>query len=148
LETDRPPESPMAIDPVASWRIFIGLCVLLAGGSIAVFVFRPKPAPVPAEIAANPKLARGYEIYLERCASCHGATGRGDGPTARVLTGPPPGNLTDADWKHGDRPEQVERVIGEGVRDTAMPGWDQTLSREDVRAVTAYVYHLAGRHVP
>ncbi len=138
----------MALDAAASRRMFFGLLATVAGGVLAFRVFRAKPKPAPVAIAANPKLLRGSEIYQERCASCHGATGRGDGPTARVLQGPPPGNFTNAHWKHGDRPDQVERVIGAGVRDTAMPGWDQTLSRGDMQAVLAYVYHLAGRPVP
>jgi hypothetical protein len=34
-------------------------------------------------------VALGRQIYLERCASCHGLTGEGDGPVARALTTPP-----------------------------------------------------------
>ena len=36
--------------------------------------------PPPPEVAADPLLVRGREIYLDRCASCHGPSGRGDGP--------------------------------------------------------------------
>ena len=48
----------------------------------------------------------------------------------------------------GVRPEQVEEVIAVGVPNAAMPGWKGTFGSEGVRAVTAYVYHLAGREVP
>jgi cytochrome c oxidase cbb3-type subunit 3 len=75
-------------------------------------------------------------------------SGRGDGPIAKGLAGPPVGDLTDKTWKHGDRPEQVVGVVSAGVRDTAMPGWKGTFGPEDIRAVSAYVYHLAGRQVP
>src|ERR687887_1812459 len=52
-------------------------------------------ASVPPEYAdtraaqsvwANPDvLARGREIYLARCAVCHGQDGKGDGPAAAAL---------------------------------------------------------------
>lgn len=38
-------------------------------------------APVMAQDAAA-----GKETYLRYCATCHGAEGRGDGPTAAILT--------------------------------------------------------------
>ena len=98
-------------------------------------------------------VALGGQIYSGQvgaagCTGCHGQTGRGDGPTARTLTGPPVGNLTDAEWKHGDRPGDVLDVILNGVRDTAMNGWGPYLPAHDARAVAAYVYHLGGRVVP
>lgn len=41
---------------------------------------RVNPVPPSAEAAA-----RGREIYRKECASCHGNTGRGDGPKAAEL---------------------------------------------------------------
>ena len=58
------------------------------------------------------------------------------------------GDLTDKFWKHGDRPDQVLSVVSDGVKDTAMSGWKGVFGREGVRAVSAYVYYLAGREVP
>lgn len=34
---------------------------------------------------AAPSIARGAPLYAQDCSSCHGATGRGDGPLARTL---------------------------------------------------------------
>ncbi|MGC1678477.1 MAG: c-type cytochrome [Candidatus Binataceae bacterium] len=34
-------------------------------------------------------VAHGRAIYQQYCASCHGLTGEGDGPMARVLNSPP-----------------------------------------------------------
>ena len=81
--------------------------------------------------------------------SCHGAEGKGNGPIAQGLgSGPPPGDLTRANWKHGDRPEEVWNVVARGVPGTAMAGWRDALGEEGLRAVTAYVYYLAHRPVP
>jgi cytochrome c oxidase cbb3-type subunit 3 len=145
---DKEPELPLGIDPVASRRIFLGMLGLLAGGALALTLLRTPPPPPPAAIADDPLLVEGRSVYLARCLSCHGESGRGDGPIAKGLAGPPVGDLTDADWKHGDRPNQVFAVVAQGVRDTAMPPWNTALGDRELRGVTAYVYYLAGRPVP
>jgi cytochrome c oxidase cbb3-type subunit 3 len=89
----------------------------------------------------------GREAYLERCVSCHGPNGRGDGPIAKGLSGPPPRDFSGA-WRHGERPEEVLRVVAKGVEGTAMPGWAGTFTDRQVRAVSAYTYYLGGRRVP
>jgi mono/diheme cytochrome c family protein len=142
------PELPLRIDPVISRQIFLALLALCAGGVASVALFRTHPSPPPAAIAGEPLLAEGHAVYLARCVSCHGETGRGDGPIAGQLPPPPVGDLADAEWKHGDRPDQVRAVVAQGVPETAMPGWKTTLTERELRGVTAYVYYLAGRPVP
>src|SRR4051812_3284441 len=138
----------MGIDPVASRRIFLGMLALVAGAALAYNLLGKPAGPPPAAIAGDPLLVRGRTIYQSRCLSCHGEAGRGDGPTARSLLGPPVGDFTDATWKHGDRPEQVVGVVARGAEKTAMPGWGGVLDDRDLRAVSAYVYYLAGKPVP
>jgi len=64
------------------------------------------------------------------------------------LLGPPPGNLSDSTWKYGDQPGQVLNVLRNGAPNSAMPAWKTSLTEEQLRAVAAYVYYLAGREVP
>jgi cytochrome c oxidase cbb3-type subunit III len=135
-------------NPVVSLSIFVCLVLLVVAGVLAFSWLKPSASPPPKEIADDPLLVRGREVFLDRCASCHGQTGLGDGPTAKGLPGPPVGNLTDAEWKHGDAPEKVLAVINVGVKDSQMPGWGRLIRAGDVKAVAAYVYHLAGRPVP
>ena len=132
---------------VARW-VILGAVVLVVAAAAAFTLLKTPPSPPPPEIASDPLLVTGRELYLARCVSCHGISGRGDGPIAKGLAGPPVGDLTDEIWKHGDRPEQVVGVVSAGVRDTAMPGWKGTFGPEDIRAVSAYVYYLARRPVP
>ena len=45
---------------------------------IAAFLSR-LDAPLPADIGSGDDLAEGARVFVARCASCHGATGQGDG---------------------------------------------------------------------
>jgi cytochrome c oxidase cbb3-type subunit 3 len=124
---------------------------MLGIAGAAGFLYRALSAPVPPpppRVAADPFLLQGRAIYLNRCASCHGQDGRGDGPIAAYVFGPPVGNLSDGRWKHGDKPEGVLGVISKGVPGTRMAGWDQVLEPEELRAVTAYIFCLAQKEVP
>ena len=142
-------DSPMAgVDPTASRLIVLAMLVLIAGGVGAFRMLSKPPPPPPPEVAADALLTQGRAIYLGRCATCHGNLGRGDGPIAGHLIGPPVGNLTDDNWKHGDRPDQVLAVIGQGVPNTRMEGWSRVLDPPELRAIAAYVYYLAKRPVP
>jgi cytochrome c oxidase cbb3-type subunit III len=100
-------------------------------------------------VAKDPLLFQGRDIYLKNCATCHGDLGRGDGPNAKNLKGRGPGNLTQpSTWRRGDRAAAVMHVISEGSEGTSMPGWKLALKPDGLRAVSAYVYYLAGRPVP
>jgi cytochrome c oxidase cbb3-type subunit 3 len=136
------------VNPAASLSIFVCLALIVAAGVLAFTWLKPSATPPPQEIADDPLLVRGREVFLDRCASCHGAKGLGDGPTAKGLPGPPVGNLTDAEWKHGDAPEKVLAVIKVGVKDSQMPGWGNLIRPGDIKASAAYVYYLGGRPVP
>ncbi len=69
--------------------------VLVALTGLAAFAAAPDPepwnAPVRAAHRKNPVLAdaasiaAGKALYAQECASCHGDTGKGDGPSAKDL---------------------------------------------------------------
>ena len=121
---------------------------LMAAGVVAYRMLSKPAGPAPPEVARDALLAQGRVIYLARCVACHGLDGRGDGPLAGNLVGPPVGDLSDQEWKHGDRPEQVLAVIGQGVPNSRMDGWSRVLDPPELNAVAAYVYYLAKRPVP
>lgn len=148
MSVDDPAGASSGPDPNPARYILLGMAILVIAGAVAFSLLRRPIGPPPAAIAGDPLLVEGREIYLSRCVSCHGPNGRGDGPIAKGLTGPPPRDLTSAEWKHGDRPEQVLQVVIQGVKDTSMPGWKGTLSASELKAVSAYVFYLAGRTVP
>jgi mono/diheme cytochrome c family protein len=63
-----------------------------------------------APVFANVDAAEG--LYVRHCAECHGAAGKGDGPTASVLTKSPT-DLTDRElWTALSRDEVTRFVLG------------------------------------
>lgn len=53
------------------------------------------------------------KIWRERCATCHGVDGDGDGPQARHLATKPRA-LSDRQWKNSVTDEHLRKVIVEG----------------------------------
>jgi high-affinity iron transporter len=86
-------------------------------------------------------LERGAEVFRQRCASCHGDAGRGDGPAARGLT-PPPADLGDAKVMGAKTRVDIYRQLLLGVAGTAMPSFERTLPDDDRWAVAAFALTL------
>jgi high-affinity iron transporter len=89
-----------------------------------------------------PSLARGAAVFKEQCIQCHGATGRGDGPKARHLEGPPPADLADPTSMADVSPVDAYRKVTIGVAGTGMPEFEESLSPEDRWAVATYIATL------
>ena len=125
-----------------------GVVSLLLVASLGFIWFMQSSPPPPSEIADDPVLVRGFQIYTTRCASCHGPTGRGDGPLAKGLAGPPPRNLVEDRWKHGESADEVLAILTDGVKDSAMPAWGGVFGQADLKNVAAYVFHISERAIP
>jgi cytochrome c oxidase cbb3-type subunit 3 len=126
----------------------LGFLGLVLAGVAALLLMRPEPAAVPTAVSTDPLLTLGQEVFIERCAICHGRSGVGDGPMARGITNPPVGNLTDGDWRHGSEPGEILAVVRDGVPNTQMQPFRNALEPRSLQAVTAYVLYLTGRPVP
>jgi len=84
----------------------------------------------------------GKAKYDALCASCHGATGKGDGAAAAFLD-PRPGDWTSAARADQTTAGQKVWLIANGVGGgSAMPGFSGTLSEEETWAVVAYIETL------
>jgi mono/diheme cytochrome c family protein len=72
----------------------------------------PEPAAATAEAhgAVAPDVAKGKEIFAQRCVPCHGATGHGDGPASASLD-PKPRNFADAAWQKQVTDEYIEKIV-------------------------------------
>jgi high-affinity iron transporter len=88
----------------------------------------------------RPDLAQGARLFQSLCVSCHGAQGRGDGPSAAAIK-PPPEDLQGPKLLS---PYQVYGTVTFGVRGTAMAPF-VWLSDEERWALGFYVVSL--RHL-
>lgn len=98
----------------------------------------PKPkvaVTVKADLATlardEKRVTAGTMLFAIHCATCHGESAEGK-------IGP---NLTDAEWKFGDEPEEIVASIA-GGRPGGMPAWGNVLKPEELTDVAAYIYSL------
>jgi len=128
-----------------------GFVVILAGGyvyaqeqrnGVPLDVVNVR-SPVPADAAS---LARGEQIYQQAgCVSCHGDTGRGDGPAGLRLVPRPADFRVHMAAGHTDG--QLFFWVTAGVQNTAMPAFDDRLSVEERWDVINYIRTFANSNV-
>lgn len=80
-------------------------------------------------------------LYVQRCSTCHGDTGEGDGLGGGALT-PPPRDFSDAAWQRATSDDEIRFVIrhgGEaaGLSSGMAPNTD--LSDADLDALVVYI---------
>ncbi|MCA9045128.1 MAG: cytochrome c [Planctomycetaceae bacterium] len=108
--------------------------------------------------ATPESIARGRQLYLDvnnKCASCHGDAGFGDGPQNYAFTPGKPGPGLYDDWNNPVKPRNLHTGIYRGgrrpydlfcrirasVKGTPMPKFD-TMKEEDVWDLVNYVYSI------
>jgi len=107
--------------------------VALSLAGLAVFVgvviyFTTRPTEVVT--------VEGRDLFVRYCVSCHGVSGKGDGPAAAALQ-PPPADLTRLGERYGEQ-QPLRHIIAaiDGRRpirahgEAAMPVWGQVFERE------------------
>jgi mono/diheme cytochrome c family protein len=112
----------------------------VGGATVADAYRRRLPNPVPADAAS---LARGQEIYQESCASCHGISGRGDGP-AGVMLRPRPADFR-VHMAAGHTDQELFEWVTNGVQGAAMPPFKDGLTEEGRWHVINYIRTFAER---
>jgi mono/diheme cytochrome c family protein len=100
------------------------------------------PPPVDAD--------RGVLLYRQLCATCHGRSGKGDGPAARRME-PRPRDFNAAQYKLRSTepgstavPLDLFRTISTGMPGTSMPAWSG-LSSDDRWQLVYYLQTLTDR---
>ena len=94
-------------------------------------------APVQSVSLAPADLVAAEQIYQAHCVSCHGASGRGDGPAAGALK-PSPVNF------HVRQPSsrRAWTALTVGIPGTSMPAWKNRLTQEQLKLLVPYVQQM------
>jgi len=130
---------------VASVMILAGCAGAASPGPTVTATPLPLPTLDPGQVA------RGRQIYLQNCASCHGQNAEGapnwQQPDARGNLPPPPHDDRGHTWRHSDA--QLAAIIRDGMRDPfnktpelTMPPFKGRLSDEEIAAVIEYFKSL------
>jgi len=96
--------------------------------------------------ASTPDVERGRRFYLRACAACHGARGRGDGPSAVGLD--PPATTFDGPRMNRISPHQVVGAIEFGIEGTAMPAYGESLDRQKIWDIAFFLMTLRSGFAP
>ena len=126
---------------MAGFRIFLAALALAGAAGLSALA-----TPLePPGFQLNGGVERGRQVYLKRCATCHGPAGDGRGVLAASLKVKPadfkaPGVLAKrSDWEL----YVVTRDGGPALGlSTAMFGWNRLISDQEIRDAAAYVRSL------
>ena len=113
------------------------------------------PVPIPAEPSpTRDLLTSGKRLYADAgCAECHGAEGKGDGPSAKELKDEAGNQIDAADltlrpFKSGSKPQDLYRTVSTGLNGTPMPSYADVLSAKEHWALVYYILSIATRERP
>lgn len=126
--------------------VWIG--ALLAGVVLAIFAAWHYAGTASTGTMSAEVLAQGRQVYVDQCASCHGAGLEGQPdwksplPSGRLPA--PPHDASGHTWHHPD--DVLFRIVTEGTAaivgggyESDMVGFGDVLSDAEIRAVLGYI---------
>lgn len=127
--------------------LFITLLLVAAGSAVYAF-FHPGPWIVPEEAKRVPNplqpteanLAAGRTLYQDKCAECHGETGKGDGNRSRMY-GTPPTNFTDTQRMNAESDGELFYKVSAGHR--PMPAFRKRYTEEQRWKLVLFIRFFA-----
>jgi cytochrome c oxidase cbb3-type subunit 3 len=108
-------------------------------------------APVTAQANRPTAGADGKSLYVQWCASCHGADGHGTGPNAKWLAMKPANHANAARMSTRADDALYDTIAGGGTvmgMSPLMPAFGATLSDAQIRALVAYLRTICACNGP
>ena len=107
----------------------------------------PPAGAAPAVAEGEEKVVRpAAELYAQNCASCHGPSGKGDGPLSAGLS-PQPAKHADGGYMNALSNDHIFKVVKEGGvavgKSAMMAPWGSSISDEEIRGIVAFIRGLA-----
>jgi mono/diheme cytochrome c family protein len=137
-------------------RAWTALAMLAVASTGLVLANRDQPTDERfAQLRAR---GLGLDLFIEHCASCHGRSGRGDGPGAEALAVRPADLTRLADRNGGVFPAAAVTQAIDGAdaahRTGAMPRWGEVFradagnqaAGQRLESLTLYVEFMQARH--
>jgi cbb3-type cytochrome oxidase cytochrome c subunit/cytochrome c553 len=106
---------------------------------LVAFLGTIAPSESPPEMNEGER-ATAQGLYTKECAVCHGPDGRGDGPSAAILT-PSPTDFNEV----CPTTASAESALAHGVRGSAMPRWEGKLLPIEQKLLARYVRSFFGK---
>ena len=133
--------------PLGGWYTRTGAGVMVPGiagflAGLVLLLNTQLAQPDDQALARNPfppdpaSLQTGGSVYERHCQTCHGASGRGDGPGGAGLD-PPPADLVVHVPLHPER--DLFRFVHDGVPGTSMTPLGDRLTDEEIWHVINYI---------
>ena len=95
----------------------------------------------PVHEATKEQLVSGKKIYVKSCVTCHGESGKGNGPAAASFK-QKPADFTDPEHSKYYSDQGRIHIIKKGSVGTPMPSWEGVLSEKEIQSVHAYIRSL------
>lgn len=121
--------------PVATADPPLPLEKYLAKSALHARLDREMPRTTPFKADAGVFL-EGVRVYKENCAVCHGLAGQKEQAIPRGMFPRPPQLLTEKAMVNDDPPGETYWKARNGIRLTGMPGFQSSLSDEQLWAVS------------
>ncbi len=86
----------------------------------------------------------GAQVFASACAVCHGESGDGNG---LAKFDKPARSFVDGGFSFGNTPEALFRTVSSGIGGTPMPGFKDSLTEKERRAVVDHVIALGPEQV-
>jgi mono/diheme cytochrome c family protein len=110
------------------------LIALLIGVGYVLKTTDAAPLQQVKKQSRKEQAAKIESVYVQNCARCHGADGRGETNLGKIYNAP---NLTDSSLQARFKDKELSAIITSGQG--GMPGFKKNLSKAEISALVAYV---------